>query len=105
VEAAAQTQGTVTLKARATAKHVIVEVADTGNGMPPKLIREAFEPFVTTKERGTGLGLPLAKRIIESHRGRVRVRSVPKHGTCVTVWLPLALPLRPQNRHGRQGGV
>jgi signal transduction histidine kinase len=57
---------------------VVIEIADTGPGMPPEVAARAFEPFFTTKEvgRGTGLGLDIARRIIvERHGGRISIDS------------------------------
>ncbi|MEJ2197701.1 MAG: ATP-binding protein [Desulfuromonadales bacterium] len=48
-----------------------------------------FEPFYTTKERGTGLGLAITRQIIEQHHGSIQMTSRPKHGTTVTIRLPL----------------
>ena len=57
--------------------------------MPPEVLEHAFEPFFTTKSRGTGLGLPLAKRIVEAHGGDIRIDTPPQGGTTVTLVLPL----------------
>ncbi len=69
---------------------VIISVRDTGVGIPPKNFKEIFYPFFTTKDRGTGLGLSIAYRIIEEHRGKIRVQSVPEGGTTFEVILPVA---------------
>jgi PAS domain S-box-containing protein len=65
-------------------------IADTGPGMPPDVLEHAFEPFFTTKSRGTGLGLPLARRIIEAHGGEITIHTPPHGGTTVTLVLPAA---------------
>jgi signal transduction histidine kinase len=86
-------QGTLTLRTRAEGDWVIVEIADTGAGMPPEVVARAFEPFFTTKDvgRGTGLGLDIARRIVvERHGGRIDIDS-PAHegkGTVMRVSLP-----------------
>jgi signal transduction histidine kinase len=86
-------QGTLTLRTRAEGDWVIVEIADTGPGMPPEVVARAFEPFFTTKDvgRGTGLGLDIARRIVvERHGGRIDIDS-PAHegkGTVMRVSLP-----------------
>jgi signal transduction histidine kinase len=69
-----------------------VEVADNGVGIPPELLATIFEPFVTTRPsgEGTGLGLPIARRIVEEHGGRVEVESRVGFGTVVRVTLPIA---------------
>jgi two-component system sensor kinase FixL len=66
-----------------------VTVRDSGPGMPADVHERIFTPFFTTKARGTGLGLPTAKRIVEAHGGSIAVRSQPGEGTTVEVVLPL----------------
>jgi signal transduction histidine kinase len=61
---------------------------DSGPGIPPEIREKIFTPFFTTKSRGTGLGLPTAKRLVEAHRGTIDVRCPPGGGTTVTVQLP-----------------
>jgi two-component system, LuxR family, sensor kinase FixL len=67
-----------------------VTVADGGPGIPPDIREKIFTPFFTTKARGTGLGLPTAKRLIEAHHGTIQIDCPPGGGTTVTVQLPLA---------------
>ena len=64
-------------------------VQDAGQGMSESVRSRIFEPFFSTKERGTGLGLAVVHQIVESHGGRIDVRSQPQQGTCFEVWLPL----------------
>jgi PAS domain S-box-containing protein len=71
---------------------VEVLVADEGEGIPEALRDRVFDPFVTTKPRGLGLGLALAHRIVEEHRGALRVRSIPGKGTTFACYLPTAPP-------------
>jgi PAS domain S-box-containing protein len=66
-----------------------IAVKDEGPGIPPEVLERVFEPFFTTKHRGTGLGLPTARRIIERHGGSLQVNSSPGGGTLVLVSLPL----------------
>jgi PAS domain S-box-containing protein len=61
---------------------------DNGPGIPPEIREKMFTPFFTTKSRGTGLGLPTAKRLVEAHRGTIDVRCPPGGGTTITVHLP-----------------
>lgn len=63
---------------------------DTGQGIPKECRDKIFDPFFTTKEEGTGLGLSVVHRIMEDHRGRVQVESVPGVGTRVRLTLPAA---------------
>ena len=70
----------------------VMEVADTGVGIPPENLHRLFEPFFTTKrdQKGTGLGLSIAKTILEGHNGDLRIESKVGHGTRAKVVLPLA---------------
>lgn len=68
---------------------VTVEVEDTGGGIPADILRNIFNPFFTTKEGGTGLGLPISHRIIEQHRGRIEVKNRAKGAVFI-----LRLPVR-----------
>jgi len=69
-----------------------VEIAfhDTGKGIPESSLTDIFIPFFTTKQGGTGLGLPICQRIVENHRGAIEVRSQPEAGSVFTVLLPPA---------------
>jgi signal transduction histidine kinase len=92
--------GTIKLRARADRKKlsqgdtdvVILEVADTGKGIPPDVEKRLFDPFFTTKETGTGLGLPIAARIVEKHGGALQYQTQLNHGTTFGVVLPLIAP-------------
>jgi two-component system sensor kinase FixL len=66
-----------------------VTVADRGPGMPEEIREKAFEAFFTTKHRGTGLGLPIAKRVVEAHGGTIHIDVPPEGGTTISVDLPL----------------
>lgn len=68
---------------------VTVTVEDTGGGIPREIADEVFNPFFTTKEIGTGLGLTLVRRIARAHRGRVEVRNRPGQGVAFCLWLPV----------------
>ncbi|MEA2508551.1 MAG: hypothetical protein QOG21_633 [Actinomycetota bacterium] len=83
-------QGTLHLCTRADGDSVIIEVADTGAGIPVDVQARAFEPFFTTKEvgKGTGLGLDISRRIVvERHHGEIAIRSQPGE-TVLTIKLP-----------------
>ena len=66
-----------------------VDVIDAGQGMRPDELVRAKKPFFTTKPRGTGLGIPIAEKIVEAHGGEMELRSNPGQGTTVTIMLPL----------------
>jgi two-component system NtrC family sensor kinase len=68
----------------------VLEVVDHGAGMTPEVLAKAFEPFFTTKAKGTGLGLPICKKIVEAHKGSITLDSQPGKGTRVRVELPQA---------------
>jgi two-component system sensor kinase FixL len=86
---AMQGAGTIRVRVVAADHAVRVTVSDHGPGIPEDLRDKIFTPFFTTKRRGTGLGLPTAKRFIEAHDGRITVDCPPSGGTTVTVQLPL----------------
>lgn len=69
-----------------------ISIADNGPGIPPETLKNIFRPFFTTKGHGTGLGLSLAKRIVEDHGGRIAVASIPGQGTTFVVYLPYERP-------------
>jgi len=69
--------------------NLVVEVADSGCGMDAETKRRLYEPFFTTKSKGTGLGMAIARKITELHRGDLRVVSKKGVGTTMTVRLPL----------------
>jgi nitrogen fixation/metabolism regulation signal transduction histidine kinase len=64
-------------------------IADNGSGFPEHLLARAFEPYMTTKPKGTGLGLPIVKKIVEEHGGKISIDNQPQGGTCVSILLPL----------------
>jgi signal transduction histidine kinase len=68
--------------------NVIIEVKDTGRGIPTDQIGYVFQPFFTTKHKGTGLGMTITKRIIEQHRGEIQIKSEVNEGTIITIVLP-----------------
>jgi two-component system, NtrC family, sensor histidine kinase HydH len=82
------TSGQVTLDVRQEDGSTQVSVRDTGPGIPSDRLRHVFEPFHSTKPGGTGLGLPIAQRIVTGHEGRLRIESKPGEGTTATVTLP-----------------
>jgi signal transduction histidine kinase len=66
-----------------------IEIADTGPGIAAERLHRIFDPFYTTKENSSGLGLSLAYGIIKEHGGELTVASTPGHGTTFTIALPL----------------
>ncbi len=84
--------GKVTVTVKPQGNMAVVEVADNGRGIAPTHLPNIFRPFFTTKGDGTGLGLSLARRIVEDHHGRIDVTSAVGHGTTFAVVLPLQRP-------------
>lgn len=82
--------GTVSARVREAANpaFVVVEIADTGKGIPPEIGGKLYDPFFTTKPEGTGMGLSISRKIAESHGGRIFHRSVPGSGTSFFIELP-----------------
>ncbi|GAB5605085.1 sensor histidine kinase [Sideroxyarcus sp. TK5] len=66
-----------------------LSVEDNGSGFPEQFLAKAFEPYTTTKARGTGLGLPIVKKIVEEHGGSINIQNRPQGGTCVNILLPV----------------
>jgi signal transduction histidine kinase len=80
--------GTVRLEVEPRDTCAVVTVTDTGRGIAPEHLAQIFQPFFTTKGQGTGLGLSLARRIVEAHGGRIEVSSLRGGGSRFSVWLP-----------------
>jgi len=81
--------GTLTLQTGEGADAIWVSVSDTGGGIPQEQINRIFEPFYTTKKKGTGLGLMIVQRIVRAHNGRIELDSQVGHGTTFRILLPL----------------
>ena len=80
--------GQLTLRSHRAAEGVVLTVADTGGGIPEEKISRIFEPFYTTKKKGSGLGLMIVQRIVRDHGGRIELESRVNHGTTFRIWLP-----------------
>ena len=85
---ACEEKGSVKVEFGQDEESVWVAVTDTGRGISPETLPNIFRPFFTTKGNGTGLGLPLAKRVVEDHDGRIEVESWPGKGSRFVVYLP-----------------
>jgi len=83
------TGGTLTLQTGENSDGVWVGVTDTGGGIPQEQLNRIFEPFYTTKKKGSGLGLMIVQRIVRAHNGRIELESNVGKGTTFRVWLPL----------------
>ena len=84
-------KGTLSIRGAQQPEGVVIEVCDTGCGIDAAVLPRIFEPYFSTKgpEQGTGLGLPISKRIIEKHGGQLEVESRPGVGTTFRIRLPL----------------
>jgi two-component system sensor histidine kinase HydH len=80
--------GQVDIRIAELDKQIIIQVADTGCGIPQNILSKIFEPLFTTKQTGTGLGLASCKKIIEQHDGMIEIYSTEGQGTIFTIKLP-----------------
>ena len=91
-------QLTIRLADRAThdGQSVLIEVSDSGPGIPESIIGKIFEPFVTTKPKGSGLGLAICRGITDAHKGTIRATNVDLgSGTTILMEFPAATDLQP----------
>ncbi len=84
----------ITVQTRSVNNGIELNVIDNGKGFPEQVKAHAFEPYVTTKLKGTGLGLPIVKKIIDEHGGSIRIQNIQPHGAQISITLP-ALPGNP----------
>ena len=80
--------GSVKISSQVTDREIRIDFADTGTGIPPEMIDNIFEPFVTSKEDGTGLGLFISYEVVTNHNGQIDVKSELGKGTVMSVRLP-----------------
>jgi signal transduction histidine kinase len=69
-------------------KEILISVKDSGPGIDPDILPQIFDPFVTSKNSGTGLGLTITQDIVQRHNGRIEVENLPEGGAVFHVWLP-----------------
>ena len=81
--------GQLTLQTGENNDGVWISVTDSGGGIPQEQINRIFEPFYTTKKKGSGLGLMIVQRIVRAHNGRIEIESHVGRGTTFRIWLPL----------------
>jgi signal transduction histidine kinase len=87
---ATPSRGVIEIRLYASDESISTEIRDHGEGMPAAVKSQLFTPFFTTKPKGVGLGLSISQRIIEGHRGAIRIISQQGVGTTVRIALPLA---------------
>lgn len=98
IEAMSGKTGSITVSAGKKDKHIVVSVKDEGIGMTEKQMKQLGEPFFTTKQKGTGLGMLMTFKIIENHNGQVQIESEVGKGTTIHVTLPISNVSNSKNR-------
>ena len=80
--------GHITVRTRVNDYEYVISIEDNGTGISPEHMGAIFEPYLTTKSSGSGLGLLIVRRIVREHGGEIAIESEANHGTRVTVHLP-----------------
>jgi len=81
-------KGEITFKTDKSGDGILIIIADNGTGIPDEEKEKVFDPFFTKKERGTGLGLAVVKKIIDNHRGEIKINDRKGGGTVFSLWFP-----------------
>ena len=89
---ALSTGGEMIIRTQPAGDMALIDIADTGMGIAKDNLPRIFDAYFTTKKGGTGLGLPIARRIVEEHHGHLTVTSEPGQGTNFRVELPMEKP-------------
>ena len=98
VEAAAASDSPeVSIQTELNSEHILFYVSNNGKTFSQEMLLHAFDPYVTDKPSGTGLGLPVVKKIIEEHGGRIQISNQKNGLACVKITLPLQV-----NRNAKQ---
>jgi signal transduction histidine kinase len=97
--------GKVRLSAEGNGRAVTFVVEDQGVGIPAENLDRIFQPFFTTKAKGTGLGLPIAQRIVREHGGSIQVKSEPGNGTRFTLNFPISQQVTASSNSGGTGSA
>lgn len=79
----------IVLRTENSQNTIKLSVMDNGSGFPEQIVARAFEPYMTTKDKGTGLGLPIVKKIVEEHGGSIIIENRATGGTCISIIFPL----------------
>jgi len=91
IDAMKEGGGELTIKSESSDSQLLISVSDTGVGLPPEQAEQIFKAFFTTKDNGTGMGLPISRSIIESHGGRLWAARAPGRGAAFQFTLPATL--------------
>lgn len=94
IEASTDGDGQIIISLEKEEDKAIIKISDNGDGMSPELLTKLGEPFYSSKEKGTGLGLTVSNKIVQSHNGSIDFSSVLHEGTTVTVKLPIQIASR-----------
>ena len=94
--------GQVSIVTETVGRCARLSIGDNGPGFPAELLPRIFEPYVTTKARGTGLGLPIVKKIVEEHLGTIEISNAPAGGARIDIRLPLVK--EEKAKHGNNSG-
>jgi signal transduction histidine kinase len=86
IQSIGENEGKIMITIKKTAGNAVIEIQDSGSGVPQTIISDVFKPLVTTKQKGTGLGLASCKNIVEQHGGHIKFQNNP---TIFTVTIPL----------------
>jgi nitrogen fixation/metabolism regulation signal transduction histidine kinase len=97
-----RSDGRIEIVTRCSGRHARLSIGDNGPGFPLDLLPRIFEPYVTTKSRGTGLGLPIVKKIVEEHLGTIEISNAPAGGARIDIRLPLVK--EEEGKHGHHIG-
>ena len=87
--------GVLTITSDLVDNQVVIRISDTGIGIPEENLQHIFDPFFTSKDEGSGLGLAVSHQIVQEHGGFVTVESQIGKGTAFFVHVPVAKPVRP----------
>jgi nitrogen fixation/metabolism regulation signal transduction histidine kinase len=97
-----RTDGVIRVRTEATAGRARLLISDNGPGFPGEMLPRIFEPYVTTKARGTGLGLPIVKKIVDEHQGSIEISNTSEGGARIDIRLPLVK--EEEAKHGNHSG-
>ena len=93
--------GIIKIVTERAGRHARLLISDNGPGFPVELLPRIFEPYVTTKARGTGLGLPIVRKIVDEHQGTIEISNAPEGGARIDIRLPL---VKEEENHGNHSG-
>jgi signal transduction histidine kinase len=104
---AIQEEGLITIRSQIDAERKCerIEISDTGCGIQPENLSKIFEPFFSTKTKGTGLGLAVSYGIVRNHNGEIQISSVPGEGTHFTIEIPFLQTASSTETQGNDNGT